>query len=208
MQSFAALNKLVSVGHIFVIRGNGPANLDGLENLESAKMLSIKGNYLLTDCCGVYPIIATGGAKSYNIRSNGGGDCESVLDIIDNCAPMLLGVNAGANSSTAALPAQKIPEEDFYLETEEDDWQVSERRIDLYPNPAFDVVDVAWRNFGDRKIRLIVYNKLGQPVLSKQIEGAKIWSARLNVSDLPGGAYFVEVRSGGEQFIEKLMIMR
>ena len=75
--------------------------------------------------------------------------------------------------------------------------EVDADRISLYPNPASDIVYV---NI-DESFEAVIYNYQGQMV--KKVNADK---ARINVADLVPGIYFMEIRSGKETCINKIVV--
>lgn len=110
LTSIQGLNSLTSVGGLFFI-GNCDAlqNLNGLENLQSTGALGIvsnnvlqdvsalgslttiqdnlfvSGNFQLSDCCIFHDLLANNSVNSVTFENNAG-NCNSVQDILDNCA--------------------------------------------------------------------------------------------------------------------------
>ena len=63
-------------------------NLDALIGLKDAHRLTIHNNPNLVDCCGLYPMIATGFPFVGQISDNGNPDCNSLLSIVESCKPI------------------------------------------------------------------------------------------------------------------------
>lgn len=78
----------------------------------------------------------------------------------------------------------------------------SEERVAVFPNPATDKVTVMVKNAG-HKTEVIVCNALGEALLQTTIEGSN--AAELNTADLPAGIYFISIRRGEDTFIRKLV---
>ena len=73
----------------------------------------------------------------------------------------------------------------------------------VYPNPVDgDVLyfEVGGNYAGQQQGRILFYSTLGQLVLQNTFKN------KVNVSDLPGGVYFVVVEIGGERIVEKVVV--
>lgn len=88
------------------------------------------------------------------------------------------------NSKTATFIATKVPTGVTSVTRIEDD-------VVLYPNPAKDDLNVVFSNTTVRNIA--VYNLIGKIVSIYKVNGN---SAKLNVSNIPSGIYFVRLLDG------------
>ena len=84
-----------------------------------------------------------------------------------------------------------------------------EEALRVYPNPVDG--DVLYFEVGSgyagQQGRILFYNTLGQVVLGR--ENSRIFSKgknKIDVSNLPGGVYFVVVEIGGERVVEKVVV--
>lgn len=72
---------------------------------------------------------------------------------------------------------------------------VSKQKVDIYPNPARNVVQVNLTGF-DGKSEVTVYDINGKAVLRQQVSTVK---STLNISGLSSGIYLVSVRNNGKE---------
>lgn len=78
-----------------------------------------------------------------------------------------------------------------------------EGTIRVFPNPASDLVNV---NIGDASVEYItLLNGIGQKIQS-EVNLQNKTNISFNVSDLPGGVYFVKIRKSHETITKKLII--
>ena len=68
------------------------------------------------------------------------------------------------------------------------------------PNPMVHNNTVRYRLESDARVKIVVYNALGEPVkvLADKKQSAGIYSVDWNPSALPKGAYFVNITRNGE----------
>ncbi len=83
---------------------------------------------------------------------------------------------------------------------------ISENNIEnyftTYPNPVSNFVSIEFQNeIRSAEIKLI--NVLGEIILSKQIENTE--NAKLNVSQLSNGIYFLQVKTNNKVFTQKIV---
>lgn len=76
--------------------------------------------------------------------------------------------------------------------------------IDIFPNPALDMVQLKFPETISSNIQLQIYNVAGQPVFSSTSMGNNnsFW---LNVQDLPTGVYIITAVSGNLRYTGKLV---
>ena len=79
------LSNLRSVEYLRIDYNNRLENLAGLVNLQSANSIRIAGNAVLSDCCGIYPVLIASDAN-LEVWSNPA-FCNSESEILENCAP-------------------------------------------------------------------------------------------------------------------------
>ena len=63
----------------------------------------------------------------------------------------------------------------------------------VFPNPATTALNVKWNDLKSTKAELLVTDIAGRALLSALLDGTKPGSAQLNVSNLPAGAYMIQV---------------
>jgi len=74
----------------------------------------------------------------------------------------------------------------------------------LYPNPAFDQVNVWYEGFGDAG-NLTIYSQDGRVALRTQLAGDQDDHA-VDVSQLQDGMYFLRITSDGEAISEQRFV--
>lgn len=80
--------------------------------------------------------------------------------------------------------------------------ELSEKNIQLYPNPVRDFLNVNFEAFGDYEIR--VMDLTGREHLRWTGADAGDQSLALDISSLPAGIYFLQLNSGDTKFIQKI----
>ena len=81
--------------------------------------------------------------------------------------------------------------------------------ISLYPNPASDYLNLSLRSLDDANYSIKIYNRLGQQLISRQVEYLKGNQTRqINISQLTSGLYLMVIQNGTGpifklQFIKK-----
>lgn len=94
-----------------------------------------------------------------------------------------------------------------------DDVQVStnelEETIDiqLFPNPARDVLNVQFDRLFDRQMIIDIYNVQGQ-LMSRRIEANVGGQLHFDTSKLAGGIYFMRIQNNGKGIVRKFTVQR
>lgn len=72
--------------------------------------------------------------------------------------------------------------------------------INVYPNPAADVLNIAYSVNGNSAINFSIQNMLGETVatLSPNLQTAGAYRTQLNTTDFANGVYFVAVKENGK----------
>jgi len=82
----------------------------------------------------------------------------------------------------------------------------SSNKLSIFPNPATNTVELsAWLQDHDLKIQLV--NSIGA-VVKTVFEGTQpkgAYATSINIADLPQGIYFIEMKSGGETLVKKVV---
>ncbi len=84
------------------------------------------------------------------------------------------------------------------------EWQNSNDKIQIYPNPAGEVLYIEG-DFDDSDNEVQIYNLLGDMVVSRHIGGNK---ATIDLSSLPAGVYVVKVFSDDYRFSYQQKIIK
>ena len=77
--------------------------------------------------------------------------------------------------------------------------EINANNINIYPNPASDVIYVDV----DESFNAVIYNYQGQVVKNVNVDNGQI-----NVSDLTAGIYFLEIRANNNVMIEKIILTK
>ena len=72
-----------------------------------------------------------------------------------------------------------------------------EQGFNIFPNPTKGQINIRFEGFEDQSGTLTIYNKLGQRILTEQINNMQFNSRQLNLGDLTPGTYFLEIQSKG-----------
>ncbi len=78
-------------------------------------------------------------------------------------------------------------------------------RVQIYPNPASDVVRIDFSSEGINKTDVAVRNVLGVVVYSNDLGWQKIGSVDILLNSLASGIYFVEITSGDKKVVKQLI---
>ncbi len=62
-------------------------NVDALSGITSLNSLRVRDNAVLSDCCGLYPVLSANGVSGVIEISGNPSGCNSSLDIVANCTP-------------------------------------------------------------------------------------------------------------------------
>ncbi len=73
-------------GELVIAENDLLQNLAGLQSLTSLPRISVVNNEILSDCCGIFNVLNTGGVADVNIQGNPS-FCAFEQDIINNCSP-------------------------------------------------------------------------------------------------------------------------
>lgn len=81
--------------------------------------------------------------------------------------------------------------------------------VNVYPNPAEDIVNVSFENISNTNARLTLYNAMGQMVVTSQqaIGGGKNLLT-LNTSGLAPGFYTLDIEVGSDRLSRKVVVSR
>ncbi len=82
--------------------------------------------------------------------------------------------------------------------------------LSVYPNPSNKSTSVTYNVLSTGDVVLAVYNELGENLMTviKQKMNAGIHTVVFNISDLPSGNYFIQLRSDNQIEVQKLLITR
>ncbi len=80
--------------------------------------------------------------------------------------------------------------------------ETGRNKLDVYPNPVSDLINIDWWLKGIDNAQLIIYNLLGQPVIQTQLND---YRSELNISNLPRGFYIINIGNGKEQMQSKFL---
>ncbi len=83
----------------------------------------------------------------------------------------------------------------------------SEGNISVFPNPADEVLNIDLTNYKGLAVNLFVYNRLGQTVITQQIEKVADGLIQIDVSNQQVGNYLVRIVSKGKRDETKSFIL-
>ena len=86
-----------------------------------------------------------------------------------------------------------------------DNLPINNLAINIYPNPASDIVNFEINNANKEVLTLNIYNIIGSLVMTKTISQEK---NQVNVGDLLNGIYLIEIRSSDSMKRQKLIIKK
>lgn len=115
-----------------------------------------------------------------------------------------------SDKSNAFIHSAKVVSDNHHLNIEENYLIRSDKLTvsNLYPNPAFDYVDIDVQingNFSD--VRLIMYNILGQPVKEINLD-INQRTVRIQLRDLNPGLYPYQLVVDGKSMATKKLIVK
>lgn len=79
--------------------------------------------------------------------------------------------------------------------------EVTQLPVNIYPNPTADVLTFQFGNNVERNIK--ISNLMGEQIMSLPTISNRVFS--VNISNLPKGFYFVEIESGGQVEVKKIL---
>jgi hypothetical protein len=77
--------------------------------------------------------------------------------------------------------------------------------IDVYPNPARNMVTVSFSSTQNKSVRFNLYNTVGQLLLSSSAKGFSV--KQIDISALSSGLYFLEIITGTETPKKRLLLV-
>ena len=77
--------------------------------------------------------------------------------------------------------------------------------VQMMPNPATDEVTITYKLQGKEKVNLRLLDVSGNTILSKDLGTQQNGSTKLSLESLSSGIYMVEITSGSEQIVERLI---
>jgi photosystem II stability/assembly factor-like uncharacterized protein len=80
----------------------------------------------------------------------------------------------------------------------------NKKSLNIYPNPAKDVIYINFSNFANDKIQISVYDVFGKYIFKKTVLNKNKFS--LNTSQYAKGMYFIEINSNSYHTVNKVII--
>lgn len=138
---------------------------------------------------GAYTYLWSNGATTATIDNLAGGDYTVTVSDLSGCVEDFVeSVSIGYPVSNEELA----------------DWN----GIEIFPNPATDIINVSFDFNKKRDISIHVVNMIGQVVLTQNRTDLARGTFTLNVADLPEGIYLVQLTDGTKQTVQKIFIDR
>ncbi len=78
--------------------------------------------------------------------------------------------------------------------------EVTADDIVIYPNPASNVINIAWENINEKNVSVELYNSIGQLVKSQNVNTTIEDITQLETTDLEDGLYFMQVLVDGKMY--------
>lgn len=79
--------------------------------------------------------------------------------------------------------------------------------VNIYPNPASEVLNVAWRGVYEKDIKVNIVDVAGRICISKQLDSS-LGNSAIMVNSLPSGLYICELHADGCRYYRKFTIVR
>ena len=84
--------------------------------------------------------------------------------------------------------------------------ETNQVKINIYPNPAYDHINV-YVNYPEvSDVEIILFNSIGNPIYSAKLPEKKQVSTIIEVSSYNRGIYFLEIKAGGKKTIKRIVI--
>ncbi|HJW29421.1 MAG TPA: T9SS type A sorting domain-containing protein, partial [Saprospiraceae bacterium] len=80
-----------------------------------------------------------------------------------------------------------------------------EAAVRVFPNPSTGQVTIHFTRSLNERLQVDLFTPEGKNVLSRVISKEQ---AKLDLQDLPGGQYIIELRTGRKFFVTKLMLLQ
>lgn len=139
---------------------------------------------------------------------------NSTLNILPNCPPMSLTVyyeplaiiNNLAAISIGSVACSSIPFPSINCSNGVNDLSNPTPIFSTYPNPSYSQINIEALNFNDKIIQVSIFNHLG-----KLVHERNDWNAaekEINIENLAGGLYFIQVKTSRGQQTQKIVINR
>lgn len=87
---------------------------------------------------------------------------------------------------------------------------VNDRKIEqaiLFPNPANDYIFIQIKDCTSPMVNIKLINAMGAEILSFDEQNACDHMIKINTADVAQGSYFINITSGGQNLVKKVMIM-
>ena len=86
---------------------------------------------------------------------------------------------------------------------------IDENSLQVYPNPARNIVNVNYTLGMNASVDFEVYNMVENKVIaiSQGYQGADTYSQQLNIKELSNGMYFLRILAGDSQEIRKIKVI-
>ncbi len=83
--------------------------------------------------------------------------------------------------------------------------------IDIYPNPSNGIFNVRWNASGTQKLKLSIYNSMGQEIMHSENFGINSAAEKqIDLSGFPSGIYFVSIENGSgaseKRFVKRIVV--
>ncbi len=86
--------------------------------------------------------------------------------------------------------------------------ELSQQKLNVFPNPAYDIINIAIEDHYNLNGTIDVYNSFGQLVISKNLENVSGNNTQIRTDNLKGGFYFVKLSSENESLTTRVLISK
>ncbi len=84
--------------------------------------------------------------------------------------------------------------------------EISPVKINIYPNPAYDHINISMTYPDLTDVEIILFNSIGNTIYSAKLPEKKQVSTIIEVSSYNRGIYFLEIKAGGKKTIKRIVI--
>ena len=193
LDSFGNISNIINY-YVFVVDTEPPViSLIGDSNVNVIKNSNYSDSgYIYSDNYDIDPVITTGGTYA-NTRQNGRFTLTyQAMDQSGNKSNLVTRYITVYDSSTAIKP-NTAPIAGF---------------ITIYPNPAKDVVYALASNFIKGPLLIGIFDDLGNRISAFTYSKTGKGIIKINVEKIPAGLYFIKYSLNGEQYTQKLVIVK
>ena len=131
----------------------------------------------------------------FRCDASGNSDWVYIDDVvIEGCS------TSNTRNSEATTDDNELTEDVQIIET-------AELAIQLFPNPAKNILNVAYTNVSDESTNITIYDLTGRVVLQQEVNpNNSNHKVQLDISNLRKGSYLLQMNNGGKSTVEKFFV--